>query len=73
MSVRTTRTIIQLTYVQPRGAKPMTETQAGDILNAVGYKPVVDALGEGLKWMRVGIDEPEGAGNPTEPTGVGSA
>lgn len=73
MSVRTIRTIIKLTYVLGKGARPMTDAQAGDILNAVGYKPVVDALGEGLKWMRVGIDEVEGSANPPAANGDGSA
>lgn len=72
ISVRVMRTIIRLTYVPAKNAKPLTDQQAGEILNAVGYKPVVDALSEGIKWMRVGMDEAEGAANPTEASGGAS-
>jgi len=75
MSVRSLRTIVRVTSVQPKNAKPMTDTRAGEILNAVGYKPVIDALNVGLKWMRYGTEEEteEGAVNPTEPSGDASA
>lgn len=74
MSVRSLRTIVRLTSVQPKSAKPMTDTRAGEILNAVGYKPVIDALNLGLKWMRYGTEEEteEGSANPTEPSGSAS-
>lgn len=74
MSVRVLRTIIRMTFKSDnKNAKPMTEMQAGDVLNAVGYKPVIDALNLGLKWMRYGTEEAEeSAANPTEPSGVAS-
>lgn len=73
MSVRVLRTIVRLTSVLPKNAKPMTDTHAGEILNAVGYKPVIDALNLGLKWMRYGTEEAEeSAANPTEGSGGGS-
>lgn len=73
MSVRVLRTIVRMTAVQPKNAKLMTDAQAGVILNAVGYKPVIDALNLGLAWMRYGTDEAEeGAANPTDPGGAAS-
>lgn len=75
MSVRTLRTIIRLTYVQPKGVKQLSEEHAGNVLNAVGYKPVVDALNLGLDWMRYGTEEKEeSAENPPQaPSGDDNA
>jgi hypothetical protein len=78
MGVRTAITVIRLTYVLPKAAKPMTEDQAGEILNSVGFKPLIDAVVQGIKWMKFGLDgdadaEAEGAANPTEASGETSA
>lgn len=73
LSVRTIRTIMQLTYVVQRGGKAVTAEQAGDLLNAIGYKPFVEAFSSGIKWMKVGMDENGDAANPTVGSGESSA
>lgn len=74
MSVRSMLVIVRLTYVLPKAAKPMTDEQAGVIVDAIGFKPIIDAVALGIKWMKFGTeeeaeDEAESAANPTEPSG----
>lgn len=73
ISAVTLRTLIRLTYVSPKGAKALTDTQAGDVLNAVGYKPYAEALSEGVKWIKFGTGGADDAENPTEAGGGASA
>lgn len=73
MSVRMIRTVAKLSYVMPKGKGLATDSLAGDILNAVGYKPFVEAFAKGMTWVKVGMDDAEGSANPPAPSGDVSA
>lgn len=73
LSIRTCRALIKLTLVQPKGAKVLTDEQAGNLLNAVGYKQLMDAVAQGVGWMKAGTELADDTQNPTEPSGESSA